>query len=84
MFQDFIRPSYAGFWIRVLAYVIDSLLMMAVSFPLGLVIGFLIAASGADDNSPLLPMANLLINGVSSSWDGFTMRCSLVHRGRVR
>ena len=65
MFQDFIRPSYAGFWIRVLAYVIDSLLMMAVSFPLGLVIGFLIAASGADENSPLLPIANLLINGVS-------------------
>ena len=83
MFQDFQTPSYAGFWMRFLAYLVDSLLMSAVFFPLGIGVGLAIAASGGDGNSPLLPLARLSINGVSiaagwlyyallesSSWQG--------------
>jgi uncharacterized RDD family membrane protein YckC len=83
MFQDFQTPTYAGFWWRVLAYIIDSLIMSAVFFPLGVGLGLAIGASGGDENSPLLPLANLGVNGISiiagwlyhallesSSWQG--------------
>ena len=83
MFQDFQTPSYAGFWMRFLAYLVDSLLISAVFFPLGIGVGLAIAASGDDGNSPLLPVVRLGINGVSfaagwlyyallesSSWQG--------------
>src|SRR5437868_12955147 len=82
MFQDFQVPTYAGFWWRVLAYIIDSLIMSAIFFPLGMGVGLAISAGG-DPNSPLLPLANLGLNGVSilagwlyhaflesSSWQG--------------
>src|SRR5947207_11226480 len=68
---------------RVLAYLIDALLMSAIFFPLGIVFGLAIGASGGDENSPLMPLANISINGVSiaagwlyqsllesSSWQG--------------
>jgi len=68
---------------RFLAYLVDSLLMMVVFFPLGITVGLVIGASGGDENSPLLPLANMLINVVSlavgwlyhgllesSSWQG--------------
>jgi uncharacterized RDD family membrane protein YckC len=47
VFQDFQTPSYAGFWIRVLAYLIDFLVMMAVSCPLGILLGIAVAAFAA-------------------------------------
>lgn len=83
MFQDFQTASYAGFWMRFLAYLVDSLLMSAVFFPLGFGLGLAMGASGADETSPLLPLVNVLINLVSlavgwlyhgildsSSWQG--------------
>jgi len=36
MFQEYNAPTYAGFWWRVLAYIIDSLIMSAIFFPLGM------------------------------------------------
>jgi len=83
MFQDFQVPTYAGFWWRVLAYIIDSLIMSAIFFPLGMGVGLAVAAGGGDPNSPLLPLVNLGLNGISilagwlyhaflesSSWQG--------------
>jgi uncharacterized RDD family membrane protein YckC len=83
LFQDFQTPSYAGFWMRFLAYLVDSLLMSAVFFPLGFGVGLAMGASGADETSPLLLLVNVLINLVSlavgwlyhgildsSSWQG--------------
>src|ERR1044071_5200240 len=70
MFQEFNAPTYAGFWWRVLAYIIDSLIMSAVFVPLGMVIGVAMVASGADENSPVMPLVNLSLNGLSilGSW----------------
>jgi uncharacterized RDD family membrane protein YckC len=68
---------------RFLAYVIDSLLMTFIFLPLGFVIGIAMAASGVDENSPLLALVNMFSNVVSlaigwiyhgmlesSSWQG--------------
>jgi uncharacterized RDD family membrane protein YckC len=83
MFQNFQTPAYAGFWMRVLAYIIDSLIMSIVFIPLGLVYGAVMAGSGLDENSPEMAFGNLGINGISilggwlyhaflesSSWQG--------------
>lgn len=65
MFQSYPTHEYAGFWIRVLAYIIDSLIMSVVFCPLGMVIGFAGAAAEVDENSPVWMGANLFINLVS-------------------
>ena len=83
MFQEFQTPAYAGFWWRVLAYILDSLIMSMIFFPLGFVIGLVMVGSGFDENSPAMPLVNLGTNGVSilagwldhaclesSSWQG--------------
>jgi uncharacterized RDD family membrane protein YckC len=64
MFEAFTGPVYAGFWYRVLGYIIDSLLMAVIFFPLGVIVG-LVAGANADNTSPLLPLANLGLNGIS-------------------
>ncbi len=82
MFQEY-QIDYAGFWWRVLAYLIDGVIMSAIFFPLGIGVGLGLASSGADESSPLLPVVNLGLNGVqiltawlyhafleSSSWQG--------------
>ena len=65
MFQSYNEPSYAGFWIRVLAYLIDHLLLSIVFCPLGFGVGFLGATGEIDQNSPAWAGINLLLNGVS-------------------
>jgi len=65
VFQDFQTPAYAGFWIRVLAYLIDSLVMMAVSCPLGILLGVGVVATGADQNSDSATFTNGASNLVS-------------------
>lgn len=83
MYQPLPAPSYAGFWLRVLAWFIDSLISCAVFFPLGLVIGVVMAASGSDPNSGDMLLVRLSSNGLSivagwlyyslcesSSWQG--------------
>jgi uncharacterized RDD family membrane protein YckC len=82
MFQEY-QITYAGFWWRFLAYLIDWIIVSVVFVPLGVIFGVGIAASGADENSPLLPLVNLGLNGVqvlamwlyhafmeSSEWQG--------------
>ena len=83
MFQEFQTPAYAGFWWRFLAYLLDSVIMSMVFFPLGFVIGLVMVANGFDDNSTVMPLVNLGTNGISilaawlyhaflesSSWQG--------------
>ncbi|HYW74637.1 MAG TPA: RDD family protein [Pyrinomonadaceae bacterium] len=82
MFQDY-QVSYAGFWWRVLASLIDGVIIGAVFLPLGIGLGFGIGASGADPDSVWMPAVNLGLNGFqilvswlycaileSSSWQG--------------
>jgi uncharacterized RDD family membrane protein YckC len=83
MFQNFQTPNYAGFWMRVGAYILDSLILSVVFVPLGVVIGIVMVGSGLDDNSPAMSVINLGSNGISilagwlyhgfmesSSWQG--------------
>jgi uncharacterized RDD family membrane protein YckC len=86
MFQSFQTPNYAGFWLRFVAYLIDSLLIGLVFMPLGLVLVFWLSANqGNIDEGTLatFQVINMLINLVSivvtwlysawlesSSWQG--------------
>ncbi len=65
MFQSFQEPTYAGFWIRFLAYFIDSLLTTVVLLALGTVLGVLIVASGAEENGEMLALAQAMLRIVS-------------------
>jgi uncharacterized RDD family membrane protein YckC len=65
MFQDYSTPPYAGFWIRFLAYVIDSLVLSVVFCPLGIVFGLAGSAAELDDNSPEMMIGNMGLNVVS-------------------
>jgi uncharacterized RDD family membrane protein YckC len=82
MFQPY-QVTYAGFWWRFLAYLIDACVISVVFVPLGFILGVGIAAGGNDDNSPMLPAVNIGLNGFqivamwlyyafleSSSWQG--------------
>lgn len=82
MFQEY-QVNYAGFWWRFLAYVIDSLIVSIVFVPLGIVFGVGLVATGADENSALLPAVDLGMRGLqiivmwlyhavleSSEWQG--------------
>ncbi len=86
MFQDFQTPSYAGFWMRFLAYLVDSLLLGVIFVPLGFALGIVMAAnadSGDAASTALIQVVNMGVNVVSivagwlyqsllesSSWQG--------------
>ena len=66
MFQDFQTTTYAGFWIRVLAYLIDTILLSVVLVPMGVVAGVLIAFShSVEENPAAVALAGLAVRGVS-------------------
>ncbi len=46
MFQQFAAPAYAGFWLRVVASLIDSVIILMFSCPLGIVLGIAFAPHG--------------------------------------
>jgi uncharacterized RDD family membrane protein YckC len=49
---------YAGFWIRVVAHIVDSIILWVIQFPIGMLLGFIMgmATAGTDD-----PAQNLII-----------------------
>lgn len=75
MFQSYNEPPYAGFWIRFLAYVIDSLILSVVFCPLGFGVGMIGVAAEVDQNSPAWAGVNILLNGVSilAGWIYFAL-----------
>ena len=83
MFQSFQTPVYAGFWLRFAAYLIDSILLGLIFFPLGLGLGLIMGATGNNQNPELmlglnggLNMVSLVVTWLysslleSSSWQG--------------
>ena len=56
--------EYAGFWIRVLAYIIDAIILGIAGAVIGGIFGGVIGATGGDMSDPL-GGANLLLNAVS-------------------
>ena len=83
MYQPYAVQTYAGFWWRFLAYLIDAMLSACVFFPMGFILGVVIVASGEKPNSPSMIAARLGLNGFSllvtwlyaafcesSSWQG--------------
>ncbi len=83
MFQSFQTPMYAGFWLRFAAYLIDSILLGLIFFPLGLGLGLIMGATGNNQNPELmmglnggLNMVSLVVTWLysslleSSSWQG--------------
>lgn len=72
MFQDFQVQTYAGFWIRVAAYLVDALLLSLIFLPLGFVLGFVIALSNGSgsDNEPAFALVGevLRLFSVVTGW----------------
>jgi len=65
MFQQYQVPNYATFGQRFLAYLIDSLLMVAVFLPLGFLLGVFIGISGGEPNDAAATAASLILNLIS-------------------
>ena len=74
---------YASFWLRFAAYLIDSILLGLIFFPLGLGLGLIMGATGNNQNPELmlgvngaLNMGSLVVTWLysslleSSSWQG--------------
>ncbi len=85
MFEPLPQPLYAGFWIRVLAYLIDTLISCAVSIPVGIILGLIILASGSDPDSTDMLAARLSTNGLSlvAGWLYFSLCESSSWQGTV-
>jgi uncharacterized RDD family membrane protein YckC len=65
VFQDFQTPSYAGFWLRFAAYLIDAILLGLVLVPLGFILGVLLIATDNVNNEDLALLVNMLSNVIS-------------------
>ncbi|HVS83751.1 MAG TPA: RDD family protein [Pyrinomonadaceae bacterium] len=85
MFEPLPAPAYAGFWIRFLAYFIDTLISCAVFFPVGIILGVIIVASGSDPNSADMILLRLSTNGLSivAGWLYFSLCESSAWQGTV-
>jgi len=54
---------YAGFWVRVVAESLDSIIMGVILVPVEIILGIIVVgATGADENSPLLPTVRIFID----------------------
>lgn len=85
MYQPYAAPVHAGFWFRFLAYLIDTLISCAVFFPVGIVIGLVMVASGSDPNSADMLLIRLSTNGLSivAGWLYFSLCESSSWQGTV-
>ena len=65
MYQPYPVQTYAGFWWRFLGYIIDTMISACIFFPLGIILGVVIVASGEDPSSAPMIGARLGVNGIS-------------------
>jgi len=68
-----LAPHYGGFWIRVLASLLDTLLLFAASFPVRMLLGSAVTLLGMDTQIPMheLLLARRLIRiaiGIAMQW----------------
>lgn len=66
-FDEHFSPSYGGFWVRFVAYIIDAILLGIISYLLGEVMGFPSPFSGQETT----PFQNVLSTVVG--WLYFTL-----------
>jgi uncharacterized RDD family membrane protein YckC len=88
MFQQFQTPSYASFWQRVGAYLIDFLLITAVTCPIGMAMGAFAAVAGrsGDDGAQAASLAmQMIVNAISivAGWLYFALLESSSWQGTV-
>lgn len=88
MFQQFQTPNYASFWQRVGAYLIDFLLITAVTCPLGMAMGAFaaIAQRGGDEGAQVMSLAmQMIVNVISivAGWLYFALLESSSWQGSV-
>jgi uncharacterized RDD family membrane protein YckC len=88
MFQQFQTPNYAGFWLRLAAYLIDFLLITLVTCPVGMAMGVFaaVAQRGGDEGAQVASLAmQLIVNVVSivAGWLYFALFESSSWQGTV-
>ena len=52
------QPRYAGFWIRLLAYIIDAIILGALTFPLARVLSMMGIGEQSSNVMSINPMPN--------------------------
>jgi uncharacterized RDD family membrane protein YckC len=57
--------AYAGFWLRVVAYIIDAVVMFVAFLPVGFVLAFAMAAAGIEEMA-LVQLVSFLAN--TAAW----------------
>lgn len=88
MFQQFQTPNYAGFWLRLGAYLIDWLLITAITCPIGMAMGAFaaIAQRGGDESAQVASLAmQMIVNLISiiAGWLYFALLESSSWQGTV-
>jgi uncharacterized RDD family membrane protein YckC len=70
MFQDYYQVTYAGFWWRVLAYIIDAIILSIIFVPLQFAVGIGMGAGGVDPDSLAMPAVSFGFNGfqILTTW----------------
>lgn len=75
------HTSYAGFWKRVAAAIIDGIITMIGGFAIGFVLGVVMSAGGTDDSAVLEVMGNML--GIILGWVYFAVMESSPTQGTL-
>jgi uncharacterized RDD family membrane protein YckC len=73
--------SYAGFWKRVAAAIIDAIVTMTGGFAIGFVFGIVMVAGGTNDPAVLEGMGNIL--GIILSWGYYAVMESSPTQGTL-
>jgi uncharacterized RDD family membrane protein YckC len=75
MFQQFNQPRYAGFWLRLVAYLIDLVITSAVTCPVSLILGTVgvLADNGRSGSATLGARALSYAISITVNWLYFSL-----------